>query len=89
MEKNQQIGSCGSVESNDCLMTVSASDKLELEISSIVDAFFHDQIEKVILDTLKELNISKIKVVCLDKGALDYTIRALLITAIERMKNNS
>ena len=89
MEKNQHIGSCGSVESNDCLITVTPSDKLELEISSIVDAFFHEQIEKVILDTLKELNIKTLKVVCLDKGALDYTIKARLTTAIERMKNNA
>lgn len=75
----------GSVESNDCLMTVNESDKLEVNITSIVDAFFHAQIEKVILDTLKELNITKIKVECSDKGALDYTIKARLITAIERM----
>ena len=31
---------------------------------------------KVIEDTLKELNIQKIEVICEDKGALDYTIKA-------------
>lgn len=75
----------GSVESNDCLMIVSESEKTEIVISSIVDAFFHDQIEKVIKDTLAELKIKNIKVECQDKGALDYTIKARLVTALERM----
>ena len=38
-----------------------------------------------IIETLKELKIEKIKVEAVDKGALDYTIKARLITAIERM----
>lgn len=75
----------GSVESNDCLMIVTEQDKQEIVISSIVDSFFHAQIEKVIKDTLAELNIKNIKVECQDKGALDYTIKARLVTALERM----
>ena len=72
----------GSVESNDVLITVSESDTLEINITSIVSAFFYDQIYQVIKNTLAELNISKIKVEAIDKGALDYTIKARLITAI-------
>jgi citrate lyase subunit gamma (acyl carrier protein) len=75
----------GSVESNDVLITVSESDTLEISITSIVSAFFYDQIYQVIKSTLAELNINKIKVEAIDKGALDYTIKARLITAIERM----
>lgn len=80
-----RVGLAGSVESNDIMITVSESDSLIIEIDSIVDAFFHDQIEKVIKDTLNELNISNVKVVCVDKGALDYTIKARLVTALMRM----
>ena len=80
-----KVGVAGSVESNDILITVQQSSELIIEITSIVDAFFHDQIEKVIKDTLEEFNIKNVKVVCQDKGALDYTIKARLITAIERM----
>ena len=76
----------GSVESNDVLITVSSSDSLEINITSIVSAFFYDQIYQVIVSTLKELNIEKIKVEAIDKGALDYTIKSRLITAIERME---
>ena len=81
-----KVGIAGSVESNDVLITVQPADKLIIEITSIVDAFFHDQIEKVIFDTLQELNIKNIKVTCQDKGALDYTIKARLVTAIARME---
>ena len=56
----------GSVESNDVLITVSESDTLEINITSIVSAFFYDQIYQVIVTTLKELNIDKIKVEAVD-----------------------
>lgn len=82
-----KIGVAGSVESNDILITVQEANSLSIEITSIVDTFFHDQIEKVIKDTLEELNIHNIKVVCQDKGALDYTIKARLVTAIARMED--
>ena len=83
-----KIGICGSLESNDALITVKPSDKQEIIIKSVVYDFFHEQIEKVIKDTLKELNKENLSVHCEDKGALDYTIRARLITAINRMENS-
>ncbi len=80
-----KIFSAGTFESNDCLISVKEDSKLTIEIKSIVYDQFKDQIEKVIKDTLNELNISTIYVSCNDKGALDYTIKARLITAIQRM----
>lgn len=74
------------MESNDALITVRESDKLEITIKSIVYDFFHKQIEKVIRETLAELGIDKISVVCEDKGALDYTIKARLTVAVKRME---
>ena len=79
-------GIAGSLESNDALITVKESDTLKITVNSIVYDFFHKQIEKVIRDTLKELNIEKIEVVCEDKGALDYTIKARLMVAVARME---
>jgi citrate lyase subunit gamma (acyl carrier protein) len=81
-----KIGLAGSLESNDCLITVEEHGSLEIVIESIVYDFFSTQIKKVIMDTLNELKISRIKVFCNDKGALDYTIRARLITAVRRME---
>ena len=81
-----KIGVAGSLESNDALITVKEHDGVEIVIKSIVYDFFHKEIEAVIADTLRECGISDISVSCEDKGALDYTIRARLLTAIARME---
>ena len=81
-----KIGVAGSLESNDALITVTESEKTEITIKSIVYDFFHLQIEEVITSTLKELGVTNVSVLCEDKGALDYTIRARLITALSRME---
>ena len=79
-------GIAGSLESNDAIITVKESDTLKITVKSNVYDFFHKQIEKVITDTLAELGYDKIEVMCEDKGALDYTIKARLIVAISRME---
>jgi len=76
--------SAGSLESSDCLITVSDSDKLDIIIESVVFKQFGDDIMNVISNTLKEHKIEKIKVLCQDKGALDFTIKSRLETAIFR-----
>jgi len=84
-----KLASCGSFESNDCFITVKESKTLNIKIESIVFEQFGDQIHKVIKDTLSELNISLIEVYVKDKGALDYTIKARLITAIKRLEDKN
>lgn len=79
-------GIAGTLESNDALIMVKESDSLKITITSIVYDFFHEQIEQVIKDTLKECHITNIEVDCNDKGALVYTIKARLLTAIKRME---
>ena len=81
-------GIAGSKESNDCLVTIESSDKTTIEIKSIVGPFFYDQIYKVVEDTLKEKGTLNVKVLVEDKGALDYTIKSRVLTAIERMKED-
>ncbi|MDD3712017.1 MAG: citrate lyase acyl carrier protein [Candidatus Izemoplasmatales bacterium] len=81
-------GIAGSKESNDCLISVETNDKTTIEINSIVGAFFYNQILKTIEDTLTEQGLKNVKVVVVDKGALDYTIKSRLLTAIERMKED-
>jgi len=79
-------GIAGSKESNDCLVTIESADKTTIKIDSIVGAFFYEQILETIESTLKEYKIKNVKVLVEDKGALDYTIKSRLVTAIERMK---
>ncbi len=80
-----KIGSAGTFESNDCLITVKKHKGIKIDIQSIVFDQFGEQIEQVIKTTLKELRVENIYVSCNDKGALDYTIKARLLTAIQRM----
>lgn len=75
----------GSLESNDCLITVYESNKRKIKLDSIVYDQFSKQILNVINNTLDELNITNLYVDIVDKGALDYTIKARLITAIKRL----
>lgn len=81
-------GVAGTMESSDAQITVTESNDCEIVIESIVYDFFKEQIRQVILTTLKEQGITQIKVEVKDKGALDYTIKARLLTAIRRMEEN-
>lgn len=85
-----KVGMCGSMESNDCIITIKENDgnNNTIAINSIVDDFFHSQIEDVIKSVLEEKNINGVIVECNDKGALDFTIRARTITALERYKES-
>jgi citrate lyase subunit gamma (acyl carrier protein) len=83
-----RTASCGTMESNDCLITVKTHDRLEIVIESIVFEQFGDQIEAVIKQTLALLNIKSLFVHVKDKGALDYAIKARLMTAIQRLEEN-
>ncbi len=79
------VASAGTFESNDCLITVMHNEGTRIEVKSIVFEQFGEQIYQVISDTLKEHNMDHIFVSVNDKGALDYTIRARLLTAIKRL----
>ncbi len=76
--------SAGTYESSDCLIQVSKNNTLSIQIESIVLEQFGEQIKEVIIATLKQHNIENILVECFDKGALDYTIKSRLETALER-----
>ena len=76
--------SAGTYESSDCNITVQDNDIVSIHIESIVFDQFGDQIHDVIIQTLNKHNLSKIKVDCFDKGALDYTIKSRLETALQR-----
>ena len=74
----------GTLESNDILITVDYGEGISIELESSVKKQFGKQIEKVIRDTLKELDVENAKVTAVDKGALDYTIKARVEAACFR-----
>jgi len=83
-----KIGSAGTLESNDALVTVSDGVGIQVSIDSIVGAFFHDQIDLAVKGELARLKVENVHVTVQDKGALDFTIRARVRTAIERMEGS-
>lgn len=76
----------GTMESNDIYIMVqpNKSSGIELELESIVIRQFGKQIENVIRETLAELGVMDIIITAKDRGALDYTIRARVETAVKR-----
>ena len=79
-----KTGRAGSLESNDLIVEIEPADDLIIEIKSVVEDIFKDQIEDVVKKTLKDLNIDKAKIRIDDRGALDFTISARVETAIKR-----
>jgi len=76
----------GTLESNDILIMVSPNPKggISLNLESIVFKQFGEAIKTTILEKLKELDVEDITIVAQDKGALDYTIKSRVETAIKR-----
>lgn len=91
MERKERVISkaakAGSLESNDLMIMIEPSDKLDITLNSVVKEQYGDKILKAINEVLDEEGITKANIVIEDKGALDFTIRARMRTAIERSQN--
>ncbi|WP_294797045.1 citrate lyase acyl carrier protein [uncultured Fenollaria sp.] len=91
MERKERVISkaakAGSLESNDIMIMIEPSDKLEITLNSVVKEQYGDKILKAINEVLDEEGVTKANIVIEDKGALDFTIRARMRTAIERSQN--
>lgn len=89
--KISKIAKAGTLESNDILIMIIPNEDtgIILELESIVMKQFGNQIKTVILNKVNELGIEDVIIKAQDKGALDYTIRARVETAVERaMQHN-
>ncbi len=91
MERKKRVISkaakAGSLESNDLMIMIEPSDKLDITLNSVVKEQYGDKILKAINEVLDEEGVTKANIVIEDKGALDFTIRARMRTAIERSQN--
>lgn len=76
----------GTMESNDIYVMIQPNDedKNVIELESIVLKQFGDQIKLVIEETLNSIGVKNAIVVAKDRGALDYTIKARIETAVKR-----
>lgn len=84
--KINKIAKAGTLESNDILIMVAPEegDNIDIELESIVMEQFGEDIEGTIKEKLKALGVKGIKVKAQDRGALDYTIKARVETAVSR-----
>jgi citrate lyase subunit gamma (acyl carrier protein) len=85
------VGIAGTLESSDITIHIEGNPGkgVEIELKSSVENQFGEQIRKVIRTTLQEVGVKDALVRATDKGALDCTIRARLLTAINRVKPGS
>lgn len=84
--KINKISKSGTLESSDIYIIIMPNDKggIEVELESLVIKQFGEQIRKTIINTLRELKVTDAIVKAQDKGALDYTIKARVETAVKR-----
>ncbi|NLY45971.1 MAG: citrate lyase acyl carrier protein [Tissierella sp.] len=81
----KKMATAGSVESNDILIMISKGEgNIHIELESVVEKQFGEDIKKVIHDTLIEEGVNDVKVIAKDKGALDFTIKARVKACIKR-----
>ena len=79
------IASAGTLESSDIQIIIEPSnDGISIELESAVKVQFAEQIENVIKETLKSLNVENAKIFANDKGAIDSVIKSRVQTAVYR-----
>lgn len=74
----------GSIESNDIMVKLFNDKGRTIELNSPVKEQFGAEIIKVVNDVLDEYKLNDVKVILEDRGALNYTIKARIKTAIQR-----
>ena len=75
----------GTLESSDCQVTVELGNgSVEFNLESAVINQYGNQIRKVVLQTLDNLDVKDVKISVVDKGALDCTIKARVEGAVFR-----
>ena len=79
--------SAGTLESSDVYVEISPAESgIEIDLNSVVQAQFGDNILAVVREVLDECGVVKAKLTIQDRGALDCVIRARVETAVMRGK---
>ena len=76
--------SAGTMESSDAYVEVAPAKTLQVELESVVQEQFGEEIETVIREVLQENSVKKAHVRVIDRGALECVIRARVETAVLR-----
>ena len=79
----------GSLESNDCMITLTPAKTLSIYLESVVKDAFGAHIEALIRRLCEAHQLRNVSVRCQDQGALDVTIEARLQEAIQRFQDDA
>lgn len=82
-----KIGQAGTLESSDVMITVAPGGEgsgVYINLTSIVKAQYGEAIRCTLLAVAAEQNVSDLVITVVDRGALDCTLRARLLTALNR-----
>ena len=74
----------GTLESSDCLVTVSPSDSFKLEYNGANSVIFAKRTEELVRAMLEKTGAENAKITIQDQGAIGITIKARLETALNR-----
>lgn len=85
----KKLAVAGTLESSDAQVVVEPSEKIEVSIDSSVMNQYGRQIKEVVLKTLEELDVNKVKINVIDKGALECTLKARIECAVYRSNDIS
>lgn len=82
----KDVGIAGTLESSDITISIEQNEGkgIEIMLTSSVERQFGRQVRKVIRETLDDMGITDVLVRANDKGALDCTIQARVMTAVSR-----
>jgi citrate lyase subunit gamma (acyl carrier protein) len=75
--------SAGTLESSDCLVTVTLSGK-GIEYEGANRSIFWSRTEKIAREAMEKYSVENASIHIQDQGALEITLRARIETAIER-----
>jgi citrate lyase subunit gamma (acyl carrier protein) len=80
----------GTLESSDIMINLEpGSSGIEIDLQSIVEKQFGQEIRRAITETLNSLQIKNARIRAVDKGALDCVIRARVKTAAYRASGDN
>lgn len=81
--------SAGTMESSDVYVEIEPAENLQIQLESVVQEQFGEDIRKVVGQVLAENGVDKANIRVIDRGALDCVIRARVETAIIRGRGES
>jgi len=74
----------GTMESSDAYVEIEPAEDLNVQLESVVQQQFGEEIRTVVGEVLAENGVAKANVRVIDRGALECVIRARVETAIMR-----